>query len=119
VGDYILAHRIPRPAQRLIRALPAPLGARLLVNAITKHAWTFVGSGIFRVLGHRPPTFEIIDNPLVAEDHASTPQCHWHAAVFERLFSSLVWPDVTVEEVSCRATGDPSCIFVLNPKGRK
>lgn len=29
-ADYILAHGVPGPAKALIRAMPAPLGARLL-----------------------------------------------------------------------------------------
>jgi divinyl protochlorophyllide a 8-vinyl-reductase len=114
-GDYILAHRIPRGAQVLIRALPKPLGARLLATAISKHAWTFAGSGQFRVLGHGPLRVEIRDNPLAqhAFDH---PVCEWHAAVFERLFGALVWPDVQVDEESCTAMGDPSCIFRIAPR---
>lgn len=44
-ADYILAHRIPGPVKALIRALPAPLGARFLTAAIARHAWTFAGSG--------------------------------------------------------------------------
>lgn len=114
-GDYILAHRIPALAQRLIRALPAPLGARLLALAITKHAWTFAGSGRFRVLGHGPLRVEIRDNPL-ASGPADAPICHWHAAVFERLFSALVWPKVHVVEECCTAMGDPACIFRIAPR---
>jgi hypothetical protein len=53
-ADYILAHRIPGPAKALIRALPAPLGARLLTAAIARHAWTFTGSGRFRSLPTHP-----------------------------------------------------------------
>lgn len=114
-GNYILAHRIPELAQRLIRVLPAPLGARLLSLAITKHAWTFAGSGQFRVLGYGPLRVEIRDNPL-AQQPAEAPICHWHAAVFERLFGALVWRDVQVSEEACRATGDPSCIFRIAPR---
>ena len=109
-GDYILAHRIPPLAQRLIRALPAPLGARLLALAITKHAWTFAGSGQFRVAGHNPLTFEIRDNPL-AQDPAREPVGHWHAAVFQRLYAALVWPQAQVRQTACRAAGDPLCRF--------
>jgi divinyl protochlorophyllide a 8-vinyl-reductase len=114
-GDYILAHRIPRAAQTLIRALPKPLGARLLASAISKHAWTFAGSGQFRVLGFAPLRVEIRDNPLAqhAFDH---PVCEWHAAVFERLFGALVWPNVQVIEESCTSMGDPSCIFCIAPR---
>ncbi len=113
-GGYILANRIPRVAQRLIRALPAPLGARLLSMAIAKHAWTFAGSGKFRVVSHTPLIFEIKRNPL-AQMRADGPVCHWHSAVFERLFAALVWPDVQVTEISCAATGAPACHFQIGP----
>lgn len=113
-GEYILAHRIPALAQRLIRALPAPLGARLLAAAIAKHAWTFAGSGKFRVVSHAPLVFEIAQNPLAAMG-AKAPICHWHAAVFERLFSELVWPSTCVHETSCSATGAPACRFMIGP----
>jgi divinyl protochlorophyllide a 8-vinyl-reductase len=88
-ADYILAHRIPGPAKALIRALPAPLGARLLTAAIARHAWTFAGSGRFRVLSQAPLVFEIADNPLAFGGH-------WHAAVFRRLYRALVWPEARV-----------------------
>ncbi len=119
-GDYILAHRIPRRAQALIRALPAWAGARLLAKAIAKHAWTFAGSGRFRVVSHRPLTFEIANNPLAgalgAEADIEPPNvCDWHAAVFERLFSVLVWPSVRVVETDCCASGAPACRFELHP----
>ena len=115
-GDYILAHRIPKPAQRLIRALPGWAGARLLSAAIAKHAWTFAGSGAFRIVSHRPLVFEIAQNPL-AQGPADAPICHWHRAVFARLFGALVWPDVQVTELDCAATGAPACRFLIAPKG--
>lgn len=117
-GDYILANRIPPLAQRLIRALPAFLGARVLAMAIAKHSWTFAGSGKFRVVSGRPLSFEIARNPVVAGESSDTPLCHWHAAVFERLFSRLVWPHVAVRETACCAKGAPACRFELLPKGR-
>ena len=115
VGDYILAHRIPKPAQRLIRALPGAMGARLLAVAITKNAWTFAGSGAFRVLGYGPLRVEIRANPL-AIGPADHPICDWHAAVFERLFGALVWPDLRVVEEACSAMGAPACIFRIAPR---
>jgi divinyl protochlorophyllide a 8-vinyl-reductase len=33
-GDYLLAHRIPAPAQWVIRHLPRRLGLRLLLGAL-------------------------------------------------------------------------------------
>lgn len=110
-ADYILAHRIPGPAKRLIRALPAPLGARLLAGAITRHAWTFAGSGTFRRLG--PFAFEITDNPVIRGETSDVPLCHWHAAVFTRLYRVLVRRDLTCTETTCAATGAPHCRFEL------
>jgi divinyl protochlorophyllide a 8-vinyl-reductase len=116
-GDYILAHRIPRAAQAILRQLPAGLARRLLAKAIARHAWTFAGSGRFRVVSHRPLTFEIAGNPLVA-DPCGRPSCHWHVAVFERLFSALTRGGVTVTETSCQAGGGDACRFVLLPARR-
>lgn len=114
-GDYILANRIPAAARGLIGALPSALGARLLTAAISRHAWTFAGSGAFRVLGRAPLEFEIRANPLVAGEISAMPACHWHRAVFARLFGRLVWPDVTVTETACCACGAPACRFTLLP----
>ncbi|MBI1170429.1 bacteriochlorophyll 4-vinyl reductase [bacterium] len=111
-GDYILAHRIPALAQRAIRPMPAPLAARILAGAIARHAWTFAGSGRFTVESFRPLTFAIAANPM-ATGPARGVSCHWHAAVFERLFSALVWPRVRVVETACCAAGDPACRFEI------
>lgn len=46
-GDYLLANRIPRIAQWVMRALPRRVGLRLLLGAMQKNAWTFAGSGRF------------------------------------------------------------------------
>ncbi len=113
-GDYILAHRIPRAAQHLIRALPAWAAARVLTAAIARHSWTFAGSGRFRICGFHPLTVEIIGNPL-ARHSADAPICDWHVAVFERLYAALVWPEVRVLEVECSAEGAPACRFVITP----
>lgn len=114
-ADYILAHRIPRIAQAVIRLLPARLGARVLAKAIAKHAWTFAGSGSFAVEAFAPLTFSLRDNPL-ASGTGEHPDCHWHSAVFERLFSALVWPVVTVTETDCAARGGNICRFVIGPQ---
>lgn len=107
-GDYILENRIPGPAKALIRALPAALGARVLTMATAQHAWAFAGSGCFAVERSRPLTLRITCNPL-----ACGSGCHWHKAVFERLYAALVWPAVTVTETSCCACGDAACRFEI------
>ena len=114
-GDYILRHRIPRPVQWALRLMPRPLAARLLARAIMRHAWTFAGSGQFRVVVGAPLNFEIYGNPLIAGEQAPHPVCHWHAAVFERLYARLVWPDVRVTELSCLAQGATCCRFQVLP----
>lgn len=114
-ADYILANRIPRPAKAVIRALPAPVGARLLSIAIAKHAWTFAGSGRFAVKRARPLTVTIAANPLACGAR-DAPSCHWHAAVFERLYATLVWPSTHVREVACCACGDAACRFEIGPQ---
>jgi divinyl protochlorophyllide a 8-vinyl-reductase len=46
-GEYLLAHRIPAAAQRVMKLMPAALAARTLLAAIDMHSWTFAGSGTF------------------------------------------------------------------------
>ena len=112
-GDYILAHRIPKPAQTVLRQLPARLSAPILSRAIAKHAWTFCGSGEFRLAASWPPLFEIVDNPVVRGEASLAPLCHWHAAVFERLFTAICGPGWRVVETSCCAQGARACRFAV------
>ncbi len=116
-GRYILRHRIPPAAQWAIRALPSSIGARVLAKAIARHSWTFAGSGTFDIAGWQPLVFAVWGNPLVAGLRGKDPVCHWHAAVFEQLFSCLVYPGCVVREVSCIATGGAACRFEVHPCG--
>lgn len=115
---YLLAHRIPRPAQHLLRALPAPLAARLLVRAIAAHAWTFAGSGRFRAQAGHPVVLTITDNPLCRGVRSAVPHCDYYAAVFETLFRELVHASSVVIETTCEARGDAACAFELSWKAR-
>jgi len=113
-GDYILANRIPPGARAVLRLLPARFGAPILARAVARHAWTFAGSGGFRLVSTTPPVFEIADNPVVRGEVSDTPLCHWHAAVFARLFAALVHRDATCRETACCARGDPACRFEVS-----
>ncbi|MFN3936500.1 MAG: bacteriochlorophyll 4-vinyl reductase [Gemmobacter sp.] len=115
-ADYVLAHRIPAAARAVLRALPASPGRRFLVRAIARHAWTFAGSGRFRIAAWRPLAVEIADNPL-ARTPGAAPVCHWHVAVFARLFGALTGP-VAVSETACCATGAPACRFLIVPEDK-
>ena len=119
-GAYILAHRIPAAARRLLPVLPARWAMPLLLNAVGRHAWTFVGSGVFEE-GPGPDfgsgrhwTLTIRNNPLAREEQWGIPICGWHRAVFETLFQKLVRCPVQVEETHCLAAGDDRCAFRLS-----
>lgn len=110
-ADYLLAHRIPRPAQVLMKRLPAPLGARLLMRAMQGHAWTFTGSGVFDTSPGRPHRLSIRGCRICHGARASEPLCDYYAGSFERLFRVLIDPRAQVVETACQALGDPSCTF--------
>lgn len=111
-ADYIMAHRIPGPAQTLLKALPPALAARALSRAIARHAWTFAGTGYFRVVS--PWAFEIVDNPIIRGESSAHPLCAWHAAVFEGLYTTLVSPTARCVETACGAQpGKTACRFEI------
>ena len=110
---YLLAHRIPKPVQVLLRLLPAPLATRVLMAAITRHAWTFTGSGEFEARPGRPVVLTIRRNPLCRGLASDTPACDYYAATFERLFRVLVQRDSVVTETRCEARGDRLCCFEI------
>lgn len=110
---YILAHRIPPAAKALLRWLPQAVAVQLLSRAIARNAWTFAGSGRFRIACRSPLALELADNPMIRGEAATKPLCHWHAAVFTGLFRALVTPRARVVETACAAHGAPACRFVL------
>jgi divinyl protochlorophyllide a 8-vinyl-reductase len=116
-ADYILANRIPRPAQMVLKLLPASLAGRLLVAAIRAHAWTFAGSARFTAQAGAPTVFTLTGNPLCTSELASSPICCWHAAVFQRLFEVLVSHRSRVVETACEASGDRCCRFEIDLQG--
>jgi divinyl protochlorophyllide a 8-vinyl-reductase len=98
-ADYLLAHRIPRAAQGVMKLLPARLAAPILLKAMAANAWTYAGTGHVRTASGRTCVLEIIDNPL------AQPDCPWHVAVFERLFRALVTKQAQVRHVEHREAG--------------
>lgn len=112
-GDYLLAHRIPKPVQTLLLWLPAPLAARVLLSAIRRHAWTFAGSGVFTARAGQPVVLTLTDNPLCRGAVLTEPACDYYAATFERLFCVLVHPNARALEVTCEAMGAKACVFEI------
>ncbi|MFO1337368.1 MAG: bacteriochlorophyll 4-vinyl reductase [Burkholderiaceae bacterium] len=112
-ADYLLAHRLPRALQALLRRVPSTWACRLLLAAISRHAWTFAGSGRFDAHAGRPARLTIRGNPLCRGQRGEQPVCDYYAATFERLFQVLVHPATRVTELSCEARGDDACRFEL------
>ena len=106
-ADYLLAHRIPQPAQWAMRLLPSRLAARILLGAMAANAWTYAGTGSVQTQAGRTCVLEISGNPL------AQPFCPWHVAVFERLFRKLVARDAAVSHTACSAKGAPTCRFEI------
>jgi divinyl protochlorophyllide a 8-vinyl-reductase len=117
-ADYILANRIPKAAQVVLKLLPPKPAAALLVKAISAHSWTFAGTGKFSAQAGLPTVFTLVGNPLCAGEKASTPVCDWHAAVFQRLFQVLVSPKARVVETECEAAGGTCCRFEVDWRSR-
>lgn len=116
-GDYLLAHRIPPPAQAILRLLPAGRAAPLLARAIARHAWTFCGSGAFSAEPGHPLRLCIAGGPLSRGAACEAPVCDYYVATFERLFRRLVSPRAWAREVACEAQGAPACVFELRWRG--
>ena len=112
-GDYLLARRIPRPAQFLLKRLPPKLAAKTLLKAIRGNAWTFVGTGVFAADPAYPPRITIGNSLLCRGETADQPLCDFYVGTFERLFRELVARNAAVTETACHAKGDPSCIFEI------
>jgi divinyl protochlorophyllide a 8-vinyl-reductase len=111
---YLLARRIPKPAQAVLAALPARLAARLLLALIVKHAWTFAGSARLRVFPGRPARVVFEGSPFAAVPAAAAPVCGFYVGTFETLFQRLVHPAARVEETGCAAVGAPVCTLRLS-----
>lgn len=114
-GDYLLANRIPRVAQCLIRVLPKCPGLSILLRAMAAHAWTFAGSGRFATL-RRAGTVELSFHgcAMCRGMHGAGPVCDFYAGTFERLIRQLVSTTVRVHEVECQAHGGECCRFVVS-----
>lgn len=112
-GDYLLAHRIPAGAQRVLSWLPPRLASRTLIRAIQRHAWTFSGSGELRARLAYPPSLAIAGCCICRGAEADQPLCAFYAAAIERLFRVLVHSRARVAETRCQATGADACVFEI------
>jgi divinyl protochlorophyllide a 8-vinyl-reductase len=110
---YLLANRIPRLVQMILVLLPTRLAARLLLRAIGKHAWTFVGSGSFAVEPGRPVIVTITGGPMRLAGPAAAGIAAYYAATFEALFRALVHPHTSVAALRRATEATGACAFSL------
>ena len=112
-AEYLLQHRIPQPAQIVLRCAPSRFASRMLASAIARNAWTFVGTGAFSACHGRPTKFMIQNCPICRGQNSAEPYCDFYAATFERLYTRLVDKRARVTEIGCRAMGAAACTFEI------
>jgi divinyl protochlorophyllide a 8-vinyl-reductase len=112
-ADYVVHHRIPAPIHALLAVLPAPLGLRLLLPAIGKHAWTFAGSEEFRFSLGRAPWLSI--GSLVGADTSGIAAvlCRYYCGAFTQMLRRLVSRRIELRETSCQARGARACVYQI------
>jgi len=111
-ADYLLANRIPRIVQPLIRALPPRLGLAVLLAAVSRHAWTFAGSGRFRIVPNGDwPDLVFEECAICRGMQEARRVCDYYAGTFEGLFVRLIGRDLRVVECECIAQGGATCRF--------
>ncbi|WP_293857939.1 bacteriochlorophyll 4-vinyl reductase [uncultured Alsobacter sp.] len=116
-ADYLLANRIPRAAQWILRRLPRRLALRILARAVARHAWTFAGSGVFTYAFEPDLVLQIENSPVARLVTTHAPACTYYAAVFEGLFAGAIGMAARVTETHCEACGHGSCRFILTTVG--
>jgi len=108
-AQRIVETQITVKAQGMLAKMPRATGAWLLAKTARRNAWTFSGSGEFVV--ESETRFLLRENPIVLGEVAETMVCHFHASLFQKLFSTLIHPRLVCKEVSCLAAGGEACVF--------
>lgn len=112
-ADYLLKNRIPVAARVALKCLPADLSARLLLRAISRHAWTFAGSGAFHFNARRPVSISISGSPLFADRQAAPFVDTYFRETFRRLFQVLVHCNCTCRDHGNSPMGSGGTRFAL------
>lgn len=110
---YLLQHRIPTAARLLLPWLPTRLGLKILFAAISRHAWTFAGTGKFTT-DLKLPGFEITGCPLCRDLRTESPVCAFYRQTFESLLHTLIDPRLRVTESECAAVKGSRCRFTIH-----
>ncbi|NTW50297.1 MAG: bacteriochlorophyll 4-vinyl reductase [Chlorobiales bacterium] len=88
---YLLRVRIPGIFQSIVKLLPAKMGMKLFLWAISKNAWTFAGSGAF--------SFAVDQNPKIQVNvsYPSLPTvASFYGGTFSHLLQTLIGPSTSI-----------------------
>jgi divinyl protochlorophyllide a 8-vinyl-reductase len=110
-GDGLMRRQLSARGQTLLSSGPWTVAAWLLGRWAKQNSWTFAGSAVFTPVNALE--FDLVANPMIRDETSETPLCHFHEALFERLFRQLVDPNLICREAACQATGAPSCRFLV------
>jgi divinyl protochlorophyllide a 8-vinyl-reductase len=110
-ADGLVARQLSNRAQLMLSGGPWTIAAWLLGRWAKQNSWTFSGSAIFTPINGLE--IDLRNNPLIEGETADHPICHFHEALFARLFQLLVDPNLTCREIACQAMGASSCRFVV------
>jgi divinyl protochlorophyllide a 8-vinyl-reductase len=117
-GEYVLANRIPRIAQTLIRALRRGPGPAILLRAIGANAGTFGESGSYAYTAGGTPRVQIANPVLSASPELAAAVCAYNRGAFEALFRGLIDAQASIVEEHCQATGGNTCTYRIE-RGRR
>lgn len=107
-AGYLLHHRIPRPFQWLLRPLPDRLALQLLLLAVGKHAWTFVGSGQFSYMVGKMPTLTVLTRLYPGEA-----VCGFYGGTFDHLIHVLIAAQAQTKVTTSFDAGQTKCVYSI------
>lgn len=111
-AGYLLQHRIPRPFQWLLKPLPHRLALKLLLAAISRHAWTFAGSGSFRYEVGQTPQLTV-----TTHIHPAEAVCGFYGGTFAHLIRVLIDGRAQMETTASWQGGQACCVYLFNLGG--
>lgn len=111
-AGYLLQHRIPRPFQWLLRPLPHRLALQLLLLAVGKHAWTFVGSGHFSYVVGKTPQLTVRTRL-----YPGKAVCGFYGGTFDHLIHVLIAAQARTEVTTTPDDGQTRCVYSIQFSG--
>lgn len=107
-AGYLLQHRIPRPFQWLLRPLPHRSALQLLLLAVGKHAWTFVGSGQFSYVVGKTPELTVLTRLYPGEA-----VCGFYGGTFDHLIHVLIATQAQTKVTTSLTAGQTTCVYAI------